>query len=154
MKVEKIIAETEELDIVKATLLSLEEAKKLPIRLRQYNKWWWLRSSDPNQSYTVYVFGIGSAFYLGDQVYNEVGAVRPVLKLDGLKSSNFTIGDVFIFSGKRFEVIDNETAFCLEDIGTCAFRKDWRAEDANNYEKSDVKKFIDDWFDQVRKNND
>lgn len=30
------------------------------------------------------------------------------------------------------------------------FRKDWKAKDANVYEVSDIKKFVDEWFEKVR----
>lgn len=157
MKVEKIVTETQDLEIVDATLLAWE-AEKLPMTLRRYNKWWWLRL--PNMlrtysanSYASVIYADGVVDYSGIGVHYGDVTVRPALEIKNLESSAFDVGDVFIFGGKRFEVINSKTAFCLEDIGTCAFREDWRAEDANNYETSDVKKFVDDWFEKVKQEN-
>lgn len=158
MKVEKIITEVEDLDIVEATLLAWE-AESLPMRLRQYGNWWWLRVPNAFRNYALnsYASNVdsdGSVDYSGLGVQFSDVAVRPALKVKNLSFSNLKIGDVFTFGGKRFEIISDEIAFCLDDIGTCAFRKDWQVVDANDYEKSDVKKFVDDWFNRVRKNND
>lgn len=73
--------------------------------------------------------------------------VRPALKISNLALSNLSIKDKFIFSGKTFTVISKDYALCDESIGNCPFRKDWGAKDANVYEASDVKKFVDEWFD-------
>lgn len=153
MKVEKIVTETQDLEIVGATLLTIKETEKLQMRLRQYNNWWWLRSPDDDRSGVAHVHRDGSVYKYGYYVVNAYDAVRPALEIKNLESSAFDVGDVFIFGGKRFEVINSKTAFCLEDIGTCAFREDWRAEDANNYETSDVKKFVDDWFEKAKQEN-
>lgn len=146
MKVEKIITETQDLEITGATLLSTEEFEQVPQRLRGHSHWYWLRSKGPINSIAASVNIGGFAYDGGRTVYCNSGAVRPALIIENLESSGFQIGDVFIFDGKEFEIIDDDVAFCLEDIGACAFREDWRAEDANDYEKSDVKKFVDDWF--------
>lgn len=154
MKVEKITTKTEELEITRATLLSTEEIEKLPIELREYSREWWSRSIGANQIYAASVYYDGSVNDEGYNVNYTFNCIRPALIIKNLGSSAFQIGDRFILGGKKFKVINEVTAFCLEDIGTCAFREDWRADDANDYEKSDIKKFIDDWFDKVRKNND
>lgn len=150
MKVEKIVVETEELEITGATLLSVEEAEKLPKRYRKYPYLWWLRSPGTSRDSATDVYRDGSISILGNEVSNE-DAVRPALKIENLESSNLKIGDVFVFGEKRFGIIDDNIALCLEDIGTCAFRNGWRAKDANDYEKSDVKKFVDDWFKEATK---
>lgn len=134
------------LKIIGATLLSLNEADQLPSELRKYHNWWWLR----NSSYIYYRaacvdhrgYFIDGGYFVDD--YSNV--VRPALQIKKPNSSNLKIGDVFEFGGKTFKIISNNLAFCLSDIGTCAFRRNWKAEDANDYEKSDVKKYVDEWF--------
>ena len=152
MKVEKIITKAEELEITGATLLSIEEAKNLPLRLRQYDDWWWLRSPGYFSFLAAYVHNDGSVDNYGYGVSDSIDAVRPALKIKNLKSSNFQIGDVFIFGDKKFEIMREDYAFCLKNIGYHCFREDRRAIDANQYEKSDVKKFVDKWFKKGCKN--
>lgn len=146
MVVDKVITQKEQLDIIGATLLSIEEAKQLPLRLRKYTNWWWLRSSGYRSNRAAVVCSFGSVSDPGSSIEYCDRVVRPALKINNLNCSNLQIGDVFMFGGKWFEVISNSLAFCLEDIGFYCFGRDLKAEDANDYEKSDVKEFIDDWF--------
>jgi len=139
----------EELEITGATLLSIEEAEKLPIELRKYNCWWWLLSSDNNFLRAPIVNYDGTPRRNGDFVEHRDNVVRPALQIENMQFSNLKIGDIFEFGGKPFKIITDELAFCLSDIGTCKFRKDWKSKDANDYEKSDVKKYVDDWFNNV-----
>ena len=74
--------------------------------------------------------------------------VRPVLIISNLESSGLKIGDTFEFGSKQFEIISNNKAFCLTNIGACVFKRNSNALNANNYERSDVKKFIDEWFEK------
>ena len=132
------------LRIIGVTLPSIDEAKQLPLELRFYKDWWWLRSAGSYSNFAAVVRNDGSLSAAGNTV-DASNAVRPVLQID-IKSSIFKVGDTFIFGGKYFDIITDEFAFCQTDIGTCAFREDWEAEDANTYEKSDAKKFVDEWF--------
>lgn len=148
MKVEKIIqtTETTEIEITGATLLSIGEVKKLPTELRKYDHWWWLQSPGDDQFVTTLVHFDGSICSSGVCVnYSDV-MVRPTLRIKNLRSSNLKIGDTFKFGGIEFEIISNDFAFCKSDIGCHYFREDWKSDDANDYEKSDIKKFVDDWF--------
>lgn len=150
MKVKKIITSITELDldITGATLLTIKEAEKLPKRLRKYNelRWWWLRSPGYYYRHVAVVDIDGSIYDYGSYVSCDRIAVRPVLTISNFKSSDLKIGDIFEFGGKQFEIISNDKAFCLTAIGEYAFRNDWEAQDADDYEKSDVKQFIDKWF--------
>lgn len=142
----------EEIDITGATLLSIKEAGQLPLELREYDNWWWLRSpgSNPNLAARVEpmcpINGYGNA-----RVYLDFGAVRPALQIKNLESSNLKIGDIFEFGGKPFKIISDNLAFCVTDIGEHCFREDWQADDANDYENSDVKKYVNDWFNGAAK---
>lgn len=147
MKVKKKITTYEEieLDITGATLLTTEEAKVLRDRLRTYHDWWWLRSPDYHSVKAAIAYKDGYGVVSDDDV-----AVRPILEIYNLESSNLKIGDRFEFGEKEFEVISNNKAFCTSDIGHHCFRTDWETSDTNDYEKSDVKKFIDEWFEKAK----
>ena len=166
MKVKKIIKDTikeSDLDIIEATLLTVEEAKQIPERLRKYNTFWWLKSVGypagyPSELLCNSVAAVdykGSIHSKGFNVHIQYFAIRPVLIISNLNSSGLKIGDVFKFGGKRFEIISNDKAFCLNNIGQCAFRKGSGTSDMNEYEKSDVKKYIDEWFEKsIKESND
>lgn len=153
MKVEVIIKSraTVDLEITGATLLSIEEAKGLPDHLRTHTNWWWLRSPGDNSSDAASVGGDGSVDYTYSLVSISLGAVRPALRIKNFESSDLKIGDFIIFDGKEFEIVSGNLAFCKTDIGEHCFQEDWDADDANDYEKSDVKKFIDNWFERAIK---
>ena len=137
------------LKIKGATLLSVDEARKLlSKRDREYPSWWWLRSPGHYQGNAASVTYDGSVNYLGDDVDYGDDCVRPALKIS-LKYSDYKIGDIFKFGNKTFKILSDDLAFCLEDIGTHCFRKDWKAPDANVYEASDVKRFVDVWFEKA-----
>lgn len=146
----KAIRKTEEevsLKITGATLLSIEEAEALPNYLRRYhNCWWWLQSPGYGSDHTAVVGSYGSVFGSGNYVCYDNGVVRPALKI---KNSNLKIGDSIFFGDKEFEIISEELAFCKSDIGNHCFREKWKAKDANDYEKSDVKRFVDKWFEKA-----
>ena len=144
-------------DIVKGiTLLSTDEAENLLTKEQRkckYNNkecWWWLRSPGDYQYDAATVYNFGSVNYFGRTVSYDDVCVRPALILSTLKSSNLKSGDKFKFGGYTFTVISEKYALCDEAIARTAFREDWDAEDANVYEKSDVKKKLDMWFKAVR----
>jgi len=153
MKVKKIfVSKLElELNITGATLLTIDEARELPERLKAYRNWW-LRSPGGYADFAAYVDYNGFIHSHGDYIRNNLNVVRPALIISNLESSEFKVGDRFEFDGKEFEIVFDYLAFCLTDIGQCAFKKsfkkDW-AGDANNYEESDIKKFIDEWFEKA-----
>lgn len=147
MKVGKITTQEEELDIIGATLLSVEEVEGLPKRLRGYGDWWWLRSHGFVRGFAALVNGDGSADDCGYFVDTDM-PVRPALIINNLNSSNLKIGDSFMFGGEEFAIVSGTLAFCKADIGTHCFRANWKAKNGSDYEKSDVKKFVDSWFEQ------
>ena len=54
MKVTRIITQELDLEITEATLLTIEEARKLPKRLRRYDEWWWLKSPGLCSNYVAF----------------------------------------------------------------------------------------------------
>lgn len=134
------------LEIIGATLLTTEEVEKLPWEILKIGCcWWWLRWPGNFRYTAAYVDSIGSVRYCGIDVDCTYGVVRPALIIN-LESSALQIGDKFLFGDKEFEIVSDTRALCTESIGNCAFREDWKAKNANDYESSDIKKFVDAWY--------
>ena len=133
------------IEIEGATLLSMDEAEKLPLRLREYKNWWWLRSPGYGSEYATNIYCDGSINDLGSYA-NCYNTVRPALKITNLEPSKFEIGNVFTFGYKNFEIISDTLAFCTTDIGKHEFDLY-----SNNYEQSEIKRYVDAWFEKVRK---
>ena len=127
-----------------ATLLSVEEAENLLTEEeRRYRVWWWLRSPGYDSSDAAYVNFYGDVFYDGDCVDYDDYCVRPALKISNLESSNL-IGDVFEVGDWKFKVISKNLAWLYEqDIGKHIFDAK-----TNVYEQSEIKQFVDDWFER------
>lgn len=136
--------------ITNAILLSSVEAEKyLTKEDRKYNHWWWLRSPGYCQNLAARVDIDGSVYYCGFYVNIDNFCVRPALKISNLKSSNFNIGDKFEINGYNFKIISDNLAWMYkQDIGKYYFREDSEAKNANDYEYSDVKKYVDNWFNE------
>jgi len=149
--VTRVIARETDLEITGATLLTVEEARELPEMLRKRSYWWWLQSPGKDSSHVAHVGFDGNINNYGADVDNYYGGVRPALIISNFESSGLKIGDMFEFGDKQFEIISDNKAFCLGCITSMAFREDWRAPDANDYEKSNVKKRIDVWFERSKK---
>lgn len=149
--VNKIISTTHktEIEILGATLLSIDEAENLLTKEDMcYDCWWWLRSKGYDSFYVSYVDGFGDVHDDAD-VDDIYGCVRPVLKID-ITGTDFKIGDVFMFGDKKFKIISENIAWMYcSDIGVYQFRYDYCSVNANDYEKSDIKKFVDKWFERV-----
>lgn len=134
-----------ELEIEEVTLLSVDEATRTPERLLKNEDYWWLRSPGDNAVRAACVNGIFSYVdSLGCPVRGTLG-VRPALRVKDLSSLNLKTGAVVSINGRDYYVIPGDTLLSKECIDECPFREDWRATDANVYEKSDVKKYLDDW---------
>lgn len=138
---------TDGLEILSATLPSVEEAKNLlTIEERMYRDWWWLRSPGYDYFYVAYVDADGSIYTLGYFIDRCSDAVRPILRIK--YNNNWNVGDIFLLNNKKFKIISKDLAFCLEDIGGFYFN---RTVNNNEYEHSDIKKYVDNWFNKAIK---
>lgn len=138
------------LEITGATLLSVEEAKQLDKEILKASNSWWLGSRGYNVNNAACVYGDnGYVDDIGNNVEYSFG-VRPALIISNLESSSLKIGDSITFGDHDFTIISDKHALCDDIIGRCAFREDWKAKDANDYEASDVKKYVDDWFTRIK----
>lgn len=138
--------------ILRATLLSARESLTLLTDDdREYKGWWWLRSPCYGASKAPAVNSHGVAYSRGLPVHYISGYVRPAL-IGEFNVPNCTIGDKFVFGNLTFKIISDNLAFCLGDIGQYLFYDDLKSgrnnfDDVNDYETSDIKQFVNEWFD-------
>lgn len=130
-----------------ATLLTAKEAGNIRKETLAMGCWWWLKTpvTSERDDYVALVKADGSIHHAGCSVFN-ISAVRPVLKISKLEGSELQTGDTFQFGDRTFEIVSADRALCTEIVGMHAFRADWKAENPNDYETSDVGTFVDEWY--------
>ena len=133
-----------DLDIAEVTLLSAEEYEAAKDVIPMRDEFWWLWSPCSEGSNRAgFVDDRGRLDF--DGVDNDYVGVSPALKIRNLRSSNLSRGDKFELAGHAWTVVSDDMALCDEIVGYTCFRKDYEAEDANDYEASDIKKWLEAW---------
>lgn len=142
------LKETNALYITGATLLSIEEAREVDEDMLKADQDWWLRSPGLYVNCAVCVYG-NNGYVLGSgrNVDHSFG-VRPALIISNLESSIYQIGDTLSFGDHSFTVISEKYALCDEIIEKHPFCNDRNK--GNDYETSDIKVFVDNWFDRTK----
>lgn len=150
MKVKKLIEMEYEMEFGGLTLLSAEEYSESREFITLLNGWWWLCSPSYRSNYASAVNGCNN---LDDTLVSGMNcAVRPALIL---KSSNLLINDKFRFYNHNWTVISDKYALCDEAFRNMAFRNDWKTKYSNIYEVSDIKKYLDlEWINIKNSNQD
>ena len=135
------------LDVSDVTLLSAEEYEaSRDIIPKLKGGWWWLRSPGYFSYFATIVFNFGRVSTDVCFVNYSDGVVRPALSILNLKSLDLRPGDQIIdFAGHDWTVISDTMVLCNDGIGKHCFREDWEAPDANSYEASAVKKYLQAW---------
>lgn len=132
------------LDITEIRLLTADEYKNYKEYIKNLGHWWWLQSPGSAKNRVLSVCGGGGLLYeYGSYVDRESGWVRPVLRISNL--THFIRGDNLVIANRDWTVISRDLVLSDEPIGEYAFREDWKAEDANDYNASDVKKYLENW---------
>ena len=128
--------------ITDATLLTVSEAKKIKKDDRAHHQWWWLRSPGTRNCDVAYVRRDGTISPDGRFAEDAVTTcVRPALII---KTTFFEIGDTFEINGYHFKMITKNRAWLYsEDLGNFIFNKG-----TNIYEDSEIKQFVDNWFEK------
>ena len=140
----QIVTEEErKIEIDEITLLSVEEYETYQNAIPKITLWWWLRSPGTYDVGTATDVGTDGCMY-NISVTSDDG-VRPALRIKNPESSNLKIRDKFRLAGYMWTIIGDGLALCDDVFGNCAFRKNWKAQDANIYEKSDIKKWLENW---------
>lgn len=149
MKAEKIIiiqtTVNVDLDIKEITLLSIEEYRATQEYIPAINKWWWLRSPGFSPYLAAFVHSDGSVGSCGCIVDLVSGAVRPALRISNLRAANLKQGDKIFVANRKWTVVSEELVVVDKPIGNSPFRQDYGADNANVYEASDVKKYVENW---------
>ena len=127
-----------EIDIKRVTLLSYEEAEMLPKEMRKSDSWWWLQTPGLSENEVFCVSKVG--LIARANIDNNKGFVRPAIKFD-TDNSNLVIGDVFCFASIKFEVISEDTAFCLTNIGQNIFDQF-----TNHFRDSEIQNVLHNWY--------
>lgn len=158
-----------EIKVKAIKLLSIEEAEKVPEEVRKLNTffghWWWLRTpgSESRKAACVYYDGVinpeGYDVNYIDVYYEDTAGVRPAIEISNCKELGLKEGDIIKLAGHKWTIIPDEMALCNDVIQGYPFKDyddrlnykyiDERDESIfdgfNDYEKSDVKKFIEEW---------
>lgn len=127
----------------KIFLLSIDEYKKYKANIPCIHCQWWLRSPGDDSDRAAGVSYDGSVGDYGYYVDIVDVAVRPALRLE---SSAHKIGDRVIEAGFPWIVIDEGIAIAEVPI---AFRR--FAPSDNDYDTSEIRQFLMDWYEE-RKN--
>lgn len=122
-------------------LLSIEEYEKYKGVIPIVGSWWWLRSPGDDSDYAAIVFNDGSVNSYGNYVFNTYG-IRPALRVSESEISNLQIGDRKIYYDFPFIKIDEDLLIAEVPIAFDKF-DDY----SNDYEKSYVKRFLEEWKD-------
>lgn len=155
MKAEKIITENIDLKVEKTTLLSGGEYVKYKDVIPLWDEWWWLCSTGSRPTNASSVGPYGSIDYCG--VCDSGVYVRPALIISNLKSYDLSVGDKFKAVSHTWTVISDNIALCDGNIGKHCFNSNPKKENSNDYETSDVKKYINEWAEKeglIEKNMD
>ena len=137
-----IMAVPDRMEIEEVTLLSKEEYTAFKRAITPIENCWWLRSPGKHSNLASFVYPSGTLSSADCYTRNSTLSVRPAIKF---KSANLKKKDSFSLGGCTWTVISDEIALCSEGVGTTCFRKDWMAADANLYEASDIKMWLQDW---------
>lgn len=122
-------------------LLSIEEYEKYKGVIPIVNSWWWLRSPG-YLSYLAACFDYNySVFTYGYYVHSTHG-IRPALKVSKSEIENLQIGDRKIYYDFPFIKIDDDLLIAEVPIAFDKFD-----DKSNDYEKSYVKRFLEEWKD-------
>lgn len=146
MKIKKLIEMECDAKFVGLTLLSEKEYTENREFIKLLNNLWWLRSPCYySRSHASCVCGHGGLGY--NDIDDTNSSVRPALILNS--ESSFIVGDKFKYYDHNWTVISAKYALCDEEFCRMTFRKCWTADDANDYEVSDIKRYLDSEWDKM-----
>lgn len=138
VKAKKMIDIKVNIEITGITLLSLAEYREYGKKIPFISEWWWLREPG-DESYLV-MFARNAVDRAGGFVGDDDNAVRPVLLG---KFGNFI---EFEFAGYSWVILSDNMAICKDFIGYHRFDKE-----SNNYEKSEIKEYLETWLKTILK---
>lgn len=127
-------------DVVSADLLSIEEVENLPKWITANGYVWWLRSLGQLSANIAFVNRGGSVDRFGNHFENSrLITVRPALTVKNLPV--LEIGETVKVLDKSAQYIGNNKVLLCDFLFRSLFD-----EESTDYETSEVKQKIDDWF--------
>jgi len=127
-----------DLDIKDITLISIEEAEKIPQVYREFYDWWWLKSNGSNGYQTANVSSDGSIYTYGDSIIYNRDYVRPALIVNNLESFNLPTCSKLVINNIEWIKISDNMLLCDDN----SFGRHKFDEKSNDYETSEIKKYI------------
>lgn len=128
--------------IVDIGLLSAEEVKAARTTIPPVSGNWWLRA--PGHDGMVSIVYEDGSIITGVYVNDAYIGVRPALWVNQVPV--LPIGEKALFGNCVWTQIAEGIFLCDAIICWMNFRKDWKAEDANAYEASNVNTFLSGWL--------
>lgn len=135
-------------DISECTVLTSDEAKKLPAAVRRCGKSWWTRSPGKQNGRAASVDRDGAVYHLGQFVCFDCG-LRPALKLVNTPANSLNllkVGEKTSAYGLVWTKTAKNTLLADTCIDVCPFRDDWKAPKSNLWKDSDAKIVLDQWW--------
>ena len=134
------------------TLLSVEEAKKLPKSILTINDLWWLRTPGRFSGDAAVVLPSGSIYDQGCNVSGDGAAVRPALRISNLGSSNIKLGNTINCLGMNWYYVEDDLVIAYNTVGDHCFNNNYwetvskRDAGQDIFEGSDIQKYLQDWL--------
>ena len=146
MIVDRIITKKKPLDIIitDIRLLTVPQYINNKNIIPAVDRWWWLSSPYEINRFVECVSDDGEVFRT--DVHYTDGGVRPLLVGD---FEPLFRGDKFELANYTWTVLSRYSALCDHSVGRTYFIG-WDKEDANSYNKSNVKFWVENW---AEKNN-
>lgn len=133
-------------DIEQITLLTIEQAEKVPKNVLARNDWWWLRTAGQHPNFAAFVDEDGDIYEEGFIVYHAYNGVRPAFRITGV-SLDF---NELVYIGKLpCTAIDKDLVLANELICDHRFGRE-----TNDWETSEIKAFIESssfWDEYIEK---
>ena len=144
-----------QLKVEDITLLSTEEAEKLPKDILKFSNYWWLRSPGRWQDSVTLVSIDGGFGDYGLIIDKSDFGVRPALIVSNLNSLNLNLYDKIEFYGVKWIKISGNMLLCNDTtFGNHCFDPsdywNWNAPQYT-YENSDIYKYIHDKWKEIKK---
>ena len=130
----------------------MEDAEKVPSKIlclgKDFNPYWLKNPGRYEYNTTAAcVHGAGEISEEGFLITAEL-RVRPVLYVSGLTEYDVIPYDELKLFNRVWIAIPENTLLLKCSLGTYCFRKDYMVDDANEYEASDIKKYLDGWLEK------
>lgn len=130
--------------IKEITLLSIEEASKLPQYILAANNVWWLRSRGRDHFRQVTIAAVDSSGFVvkgGVTFDNNFIGVRPAIRISNLEFKNLEVGEVAECFEREWYYVGDDLFLMKDVIGELQFDSK-----SNDFDKSLIKDYLNNWL--------